>query len=74
MPALTFSQIANMVGGRVIQGGDVMTHSRSGDAPTIATGDVAFPAVILSELIGYLNDPQSVQESQRNIYMRDLFN
>ncbi len=34
-----------------------------------STGDIAFPAIILSELIDYINDPDGVQDYQRNIYM-----
>ena len=34
-----------------------------------STGDVVFPAIILSELIDYINDPDSVQEYQRKTYI-----
>lgn len=34
-----------------------------------ATGDTAFPAIILSELIDYINDPDGVQEYQRKAYI-----
>lgn len=33
------------------------------------TGDSVFPAIILSELIEYLNDPDSVQEYQERTYL-----
>lgn len=33
------------------------------------TGDRVFPAIILSELIDYINDPDEVQEYQRETYM-----
>ena len=34
-----------------------------------STGDVVFPAVILSELVDYINDPDSVQDYQRETYI-----
>ena len=34
-----------------------------------STGDTVFPAIILSELIEYINDPDAVQEYQRKTYM-----
>lgn len=36
-----------------------------------STGDVVFPAIILSELIAYINDPDGVQDYQRNTYMEE---
>ena len=32
------------------------------------TGDTVFTAIILSELIDYINDPDSVQEYQKHTY------
>ncbi len=34
-----------------------------------STGDVVFPAIILKELIDYINDPDGVQEYQRKTYI-----
>ena len=34
-----------------------------------STSDVVFPAVILSELVDYINDPDSVQDYQRETYI-----
>ncbi len=34
-----------------------------------STGDTVFPAVILSELINYINDPEGVQDYQKKTYM-----
>ena len=36
-----------------------------------ATGDTVFPAIILSELVKYINDPDGVQDYQRKTYMED---
>jgi hypothetical protein len=36
------------------------------------TGDVAFPGVILSELIDYINDPNKIQNDLKNTYMKTL--
>ena len=33
-----------------------------------STGDIVFTAIILSELIDYINDPDSVQEYQKHTY------
>jgi len=35
-----------------------------------STGDIVFPAIVLSELISYLNDPDAVQDFQRSKYMQ----
>jgi len=42
MPALTFSQIANMVGGRVLSGGELTTHSVVIDSREVKPGSVFF--------------------------------
>jgi hypothetical protein len=34
-----------------------------------STGDIVFPVIVLSELIDYINDPESVQEYQKTTYM-----
>jgi hypothetical protein len=34
-----------------------------------STGDIVFPAIILSELVDYVNDPDDVQDYQRTTYM-----
>ncbi len=34
-----------------------------------STGDTVFPAIILSELIDYINEPDSVQDYQRSTYL-----
>ncbi len=34
-----------------------------------STGDVVFPAIILAELIDYINDPDAVQEYQKKTYL-----
>lgn len=34
-----------------------------------STGDTVFPAVILSELINYINDPEGVQDYQKETYI-----
>jgi len=36
-----------------------------------STGDTVFPAIILSELIAYINDPDGVQVYQRDKYMEE---
>jgi len=60
MPALTFSQIANMVGGRVIQGGDVMTHSIVIDSREVKP-DSAFFAIQGERLDGHQFVAQALQ-------------
>lgn len=34
-----------------------------------STGDTVFPAIILSELIDYINNPDDVQDYQRKTYI-----
>jgi UDP-N-acetylmuramoyl-tripeptide--D-alanyl-D-alanine ligase len=60
MPALTFSQIANMVGGRVIQGGDVVTHSIVIDSREVKP-DSAFFAIQGERLDGHQFVAQALQ-------------
>lgn len=60
MPALTFSQIANMVGGRVIQGGDVETHSIVIDSREVKP-DSAFFAIKGDRLDGHQFVEQALQ-------------
>lgn len=45
-------------------------HSGTHIIKDASTGDIVFPAIILSELIDYINDPDSAQEYQRKIYMK----
>jgi UDP-N-acetylmuramoyl-tripeptide--D-alanyl-D-alanine ligase len=60
MPALTFSQIANMVGGRVLSGGDLTTHSVVIDSREVTPGAVFF-AIQGERLDGHQFVPQALQ-------------
>jgi len=60
MPSLTFSQIANMVGGRVLAGGDLITHSVVIDSREVKPGSVFF-AIQGERLDGHQFVPQALQ-------------
>jgi UDP-N-acetylmuramoyl-tripeptide--D-alanyl-D-alanine ligase len=60
MPALTFSQIANMVGGRVLSGGDLTTHSVVIDSREVKPDSVFF-AITGERLDGHQFVPQALQ-------------
>jgi len=60
MPALTFSQIANMVGGRVLSGGDLITHSVVIDSREVKPDSVFF-AIQGERLDGHQFVPQALQ-------------
>ncbi|HJW92508.1 MAG TPA: Mur ligase domain-containing protein, partial [Thermoanaerobaculia bacterium] len=60
MPTLTLSQIASMVGGRVIQGGDITTHSVVIDSRE-AKPDSVFFAIEGERLNGHQFVSQALQ-------------
>jgi len=60
MPSLTFSQIANMVGGRVLSGGDLTTQSVVIDSREVKPGSVFF-AIQGERLDGHQFVPQALQ-------------
>lgn len=59
MPALTFAQIAEMTGGTVVQGGDVVTHSVVIDSREVKP-DSAFFAIKGERLDGHQFLPQAL--------------
>jgi UDP-N-acetylmuramoyl-tripeptide--D-alanyl-D-alanine ligase len=60
MPTLTFREIANMTGGQVIQGGDVVTTSVVIDSREVKPGSVFF-AIRGDRLDGHQFVPQALQ-------------
>jgi len=60
MPSLTFAQIANMTGGRVLQGGDITTHSVVIDSREVKPDSVFF-AIEGERLDGHQFVPQALQ-------------
>ena len=60
MPSLTFSQIANMVGGRVLSGGDLTTRSVVIDSREVKPDSVFF-AIKGDRLDGHQFVPQALQ-------------
>src|SRR5687768_6598304 len=60
MPTLTFSQLADMIGGRVVQGGDVQSTSVVIDSREVKPGS-AFFAIRGDRLDGHQFLPQALQ-------------
>ena len=60
MPTLTLSQIANMTGGRVLAGGDIVTHSVVIDSREVKPDSVFF-AIQGERLDGHQFVPQALQ-------------